>query len=326
MQELETVLNLLEGGFAQVRVLVVGDILLDRSLAGEVVAVSGTSPAPVLRNAQRTDRPGGAAVVAVNLAGLGCETFLAGLWGADGEQAVLERLLEVAKVDTTGVVSSSLPTPSQTHFIAGTQELLRLDIEARTAIPAEETARLEARATELVKKVHAVVLADGAKGALKGEMASTIIRAARAASIPVVVHAGSSEFGLYSGATAVCASPDILTQAAGVPIEEENRRVVAERMLIVEHELRFLVELLREKGIRVLGPGGEFLSSMPPREVYDTAGVDEAVVAAFAAALASGLVSDVAAELAGLAASVVLGKLGAAPVSSAEMIAAVRAS
>jgi D-beta-D-heptose 7-phosphate kinase/D-beta-D-heptose 1-phosphate adenosyltransferase len=309
MQELETVLNLLEGGFAQVRVLVVGDILLDRSLAGEVAGVSGTSPAPVLRSAQRIDRPGGAAAVAVNLAGLGCEAFLAGLWGEDGEQAVLARLLELAKVDTTGVVSSSLPTPSQTHFIAGTQELLRLDIEARTAIPA----------------VHAVVLADGGKGALKGEMAATIIRAARAASIPVVVQAGGSDFGLYSGATAVCASPDRLTQAAGVPVDEETRRVVAERMLIVEHELRFLVELLREKGIRVLGPGGEFLSSMAPREVYDTAGVDGAVVATFAAALASGLVSDVAAELAGLAASVVLGKLGAAPVSSAELIAAVRA-
>jgi len=324
MQELETVLNLLEGGFAQVRVLVVGDILLDRSLIGEVSGVSDTSSAPVLRNAQRTERPGGAAGVAMNLAGLGCETFLAGFWGNDGEQAALARLLDAAKVDTTGVVSSSLPTASRTRFIARTHELLRLDIDARGDFPAEETARLEARASELVKKVHAVVLADCAKGALTRELSSALIRAARAASIPVVAHVADSDFGVYSGATAVCAGSDQLTTAVAVPVEEESRRVLAERTLMIEHELRFFIELLREKGLRVLGPGGEFLAACPPREVYDVAGVEEAVVATFAASLASGLVSDVAAEFAAVAASIVLGKLGCAPISSAEMIESVR--
>ena len=100
LADLHSVLNLLERGFSQLRVLVVGD----------VERISPEAPVPVLRHAQRYERPGGAANVAMNLAGLGCQTFLAGFWGADGEQGELARLLEAARVNVDGVVSSSLPT------------------------------------------------------------------------------------------------------------------------------------------------------------------------------------------------------------------------
>jgi D-beta-D-heptose 7-phosphate kinase/D-beta-D-heptose 1-phosphate adenosyltransferase len=166
LPELHSILNLLEGGFSQLKVLVVGDIMLDRYIHGEVERISPEAPVPVIRHAQRYERAGGAANVAMNLSGLGCQTFLAGFWGSDSEQAELAAILERAKIDTVGVVSSTLPTISKTRIVGRMQQLLRLDIESRDPIPAIEAQRLQDRAAELVGKVHTVVLSDYAKGAL----------------------------------------------------------------------------------------------------------------------------------------------------------------
>src|SRR5580700_11853534 len=99
LPELHSILALLEGGFGQLRVLVVGDLMLDRYILGDVDRISPEAPVPVLRHVQRYERPGGAANVAMNLAGLGCQTLLAGFWGNDAEQKELATLLEPAGVD-----------------------------------------------------------------------------------------------------------------------------------------------------------------------------------------------------------------------------------
>src|SRR5579859_148134 len=117
LPELHSILNLLEGGFSKLKVLVVGDIMLDRYIHGEVERISPEAPVPVIRHATRYERAGGAANVAMNLAGLGCQAVLAGFWGDDSEQAELKSILERAGVDTVGVVSSSLPTISKTRIV-----------------------------------------------------------------------------------------------------------------------------------------------------------------------------------------------------------------
>lgn len=170
LPELHSILNLLEGGFSHLKVLVVGDLMLDRYIHGEVERISPEAPVPILRHAQRYERAGGAANVAMNLSGLGCQTFLAGFWGNDPEQADLAAILERAGIDTTGVVSGSLPTISKTRIVGRMQQLLRLDIESRDAPPAIESQRLTERATALITKVHAVILSDYAKGALSAPL------------------------------------------------------------------------------------------------------------------------------------------------------------
>src|SRR5580693_6438738 len=112
LPELHSILNLLEGGFGQLKVLVIGDIMLDRYIHGEVDRISPEAPVPVIRHAQRYERAGGAANVAMNLAGLGCQTFLSGFWGSDAEQGELAAILERSGIDTAGVVTSLLPTIS----------------------------------------------------------------------------------------------------------------------------------------------------------------------------------------------------------------------
>src|SRR5580704_16501382 len=126
LPEIHKVLGLLEGGLAELKVLVVGDLMLDRYILGDVDRISPEAPVPVLRHVQRYERPGGAANVAMNLAGLGCKAYLAGFWGPDGEQVELEKLVHAAGVDTLGVVTGSQPTISKTRIVGRNQQLLRL--------------------------------------------------------------------------------------------------------------------------------------------------------------------------------------------------------
>ena len=321
MQEIHAVLGLLEGGFGELKVLVVGDLMLDRYILGDVDRISPEAPVPVLRHAQRYERPGGAANVAMNLAGLGCQTLLAGFWGNDTEQRELAAALEAAKIDTTGVVSTSLPTISKTRILGRMQQLLRLDIESHEKPSAVDQQRLLERVEGLAAKVHVVVLSDYAKGALSVELCETVIRAARRAGVPVLVDPKSSDFSRYSGATAVCPNLNELAAATGVPVYEIEGLLAAGEAQRREHDLTYLTLTMSEKGIRVLSDGGGFHSPARAREVYDVSGAGDTVIATMAACLAAGLKINTAVEVANLAAGIVVGKVGTVPIARHELIA-----
>ena len=167
LPEIHKVLGLLEGGFAELKVLVVGDLMLDRYILGEVDRISPEAPVPVLRHAQRYERPGGAANVAMNLAGLGCQAFLAGFWGNDGEQRELAAFLDKAKIDTAGIVTTQLPTISKDAHCGTAAAAAALGYrKPRRSRAKRIDQRLIERTEVLATKVHAVVLSDYAKGAL----------------------------------------------------------------------------------------------------------------------------------------------------------------
>ena len=317
---LEAILNLLEGGFRQTRILVIGDLMLDRYIHGEVDRISPEAPVPVLRHAQRSERAGGAANVALNLAGLGCQAFLSGFWGSDPEQAALAAILERAGVDTLGVVSSSLPTVSKTRIVGRQQQLLRLDIESHEPHPAVEIDRLKERAVELVAKVHAVILSDYAKGALPDDLCSVVISAARHAGIPVLVDPKSSDFGKYSGATTICPNLAELSLATGIPSSRADDLLAAAQGLVATHDLEFLTVTRSEKGISLVSR--EAITQFPARarEVFDVSGAGDTVIATLAAALVGKLPLHTAAELANVAAGIVVGKNGTIPVAAHELV------
>ena len=327
LPELHSILNLLEGGFSQLKVLVIGDIMLDRYIHGDVDRISPEAPVPVLRHARRYERAGGAANVAMNLAGLGCRTFLGGFWGNDSEQTELAAILERAGIDTVGVVSTSLPTISKTRIVARTQQLIRLDIESRDAPPTAELQRLQDRATELVTKVHAVVLSDYAKGALSAALCEAVIRAARTAGIPVLADPKTPDFGKYSGATSVCPNLGELAAATGVAAQRTDELLAAAQALILEHDFKFLTVTMSEKGISVVRPATEgstgiYHSPARAREVFDVSGAGDTVIAVLTAGLAAGLQIETAVELANLAAGIVVGKAGTVPIAGHELVAA----
>ncbi len=321
LPDVRTVLGLLAGGFAQLRVLVVGDLMLDRYIVGEVDRISPEAPVPVLRHAHRYERPGGAANVAMNLAGLGCQAMLAGFWGEDAERRELEELLRGGGVDTVGVVSTALPTVSKTRIVGRTQQLLRLDIESPEQTSAEDAQRLLERAEAMVEKAHAVVLSDYAKGALTAELCERVIRRARQLGVPVLADPKTPDLSKYTGATVVCPNLQELAQATGVPVEELSALLAAGEAQRREHEIGLLVVTMSEKGIEVLSEAGSYHSPARAREVFDVSGAGDTVIATLAAGLAAGLGTETAVELANLAAGVVVGKVGTTPIAHHELTA-----
>ncbi len=320
LPDLHAILNLLEGGFHEVRVLVVGDIMLDRYISGEVDRISPEAPVPVLRHAQRYERAGGAANVAMNLAGLGCQAFLAGFWGADAEQGALSSILERSAIDTLGVVSTSMPTTSKTRIVGRNQQLLRLDIESRERPSAEDAVRLQDRVTGLVSKVNAVILSDYAKGALSEDLCQNVIRLARVQSIPVFADPKTPDFSKYSGALTICPNLQELALSTRIPVHQTADLLAAGQALAADHALDFLTVTMSEKGIAILRPGSIVRSPARAREVFDVSGAGDTVIATLAAGIAGGLPVDTAVELANLAAGIVVGKTGTVPISAHELI------
>ncbi len=321
LPDLPNILHLLRGGFHNVRILVVGDLMLDRYIHGDVDRVSPEAPVPVLRHVQRYDRAGGAANVAMNLAGLGCPAFLAGFWGDDTERRDLAHILDTAGIDTLGVVPSNLPTISKTRIVGRNQQLLRLDIESRDPPPAIEAQRLQDRVLELLPKVHAVILSDYNKGALTPELTQAVIQAARAQGIPVLADPKTPDFSKYAGATT--ASPNLheLSLATGIPTEDTVALLAAGQRLAVQQNIQFLTVTMSEHGISIVHPHRITHFRARAREVFDVSGAGDTVIATLAAFLAAGTAVPTAVELANLAAGIVVGKVGTVPVSAPELAA-----
>ncbi len=326
LPETDAVLGLLEGGFGRLSVLVVGDLMLDRYILGEVDRISPEAPVPVLRRAQHYERAGGAANVAMNLAGLGCKVVLAGFWGEDKDKDELAALLAAAGIDTSSVVTTTQPTTSKTRIVGRQQQLLRLDVESREEPSAKEQRRLQESAQRMVSQVQAVVLSDYAKGALSAEICAGLIAAANAAGIPVLADPKSRDFGKYAGATMVCPNLHELSAATGVGMDLPAALLEAGEAQREQFGLKYLAVTMSERGIRVLWEGGEFHSPARAREVYDVSGAGDTVIATLAAALCGGLQIQTAVELANLAAGIVVGKMGTVPIAQHELIAALTPS
>ena len=321
LPELARVLELLEHGFASLRVLVVGDLMLDRYVEGEVERISPEAPVPVLRQAREYSRPGGAANVAMNLAGLGLQTTLCGRLGRDAAGEELRGLMERSGVQAGSVLEGAASTITKTRVVSRTQQLLRLDVEGREAPAPDEDAALAEHAARVVSGMHAVVLSDYAKGTLSPAVCHSVIEAARRERIPVLVDPKTRDFSRYRGSTTICPNLAELSVATGVAAHQTEALLEAAHTLLQQIDVAFLTVTMSERGIRVLQQGKpDFVSPAKAREVYDVSGAGDTVIATLAASLAAGLGLPTAVELANLAAGIVVGKLGTVPVSAGEMV------
>ncbi len=321
MKDLPRILALIEGGFASLRILVIGDVMLDRYIWGEVDRISPEAPVPVLRSVHTTHVPGGAANVSMNLVGLGVHALQAGYWGDDLERRELEELLAKAGVETGGMVLSSQPTISKTRVVARQQQLLRIDIETSTPRSSGEHDSLRTRAVEMVAQVDAVILSDYAKGALSEDLCRAVISSGRARGIPVLVDPKDKNFSKYAGATTICPNLSELSLATGVPSANMPELIAAGERLVGDVGVEFLTVTMSEKGILLLFPDRTYHSAARAREVFDVSGAGDTVIATIAAGLASSLTPEAAVNLANTAAGIVVGKTGTAPISKNELVA-----
>lgn len=324
VRNLHGVLELLESGFQRHRVLVVGDLMLDKYVWGDVNRISPEAPVPVLRSVRRTQVAGGAGNVAANLAGLGIQVSVIGFIGADEDAKILRKTLADSAIATDSLCIWQRPTISKTRIMAGRQQLMRLDVETPEQPSAAETDALLQRIASHIDQAGSIVLSDYAKGCLPERVCQFVIGEARARNIPVLVDPKGNDFSKYRRATTICPNLHELSTCTGVSLQEQTALMSAGRGMIAPLALDYLTVTMSEHGIRVLYANREkdLQAAAQAREVYDVSGAGDTVIATLAASAAAKLDMESALQLANLAAGIVVSRVGTVPIQRADLMAA----
>jgi len=320
IQDLHRVMQLIEGEWGNTRVLVVGDVMLDRYIWGDVERVSPEAPVPIVRAIHRSEQPGGAANVAMNLTGLGAKATLFGFCGQDADRASLEDCLRRAGVDAELTPVENHPTTTKLRIVGGKQQMLRLDTETTDGFPAAAYEDLISKVEAAIPSADALVLSDYAKGVLTEDVCQRLIQKARAKGIPVLVDPKQRSFARYRHATTICPNLHELSVATNMASRELEAILRAGQAMASEFDLEYLTVTLSEKGIAVLKPAEKTISPAVARQVFDVSGAGDTVIATLALALASGLEIEAAVPLANVAAGIVVSKVGTVPVMRDELL------
>lgn len=320
-------------GLSGARVLVVGDIMLDRFVYGAVDRVSPEAPIPVLSTARETAMLGGAGNVLRNLAALGARPLGIATVGDDAAGREIEALaracLEPVRGEIELIRTAARRTTIKDRFIASGQQLLRVDRDPEGALDAATEAKVTAAAVATVEKVSAVILSDYGKGLLSDAVIAAVIQAALRRGCPVVVDPKGRDYGRYRGATWVTPNRRELQEASGLSTDDDDSVAAAARKVVAESGVAGVLATRSEQGMTLVsGSSGEELRHLKAeaREVFDVSGAGDTVAATFGAALGGGLGAATAAQLANIAAAIVVGKLGTAVVRPGEILHALHAS
>ena len=316
-------------GLGRPKVLVVGDVILDRYVWGEAERVSQEAPVILLREAKREVRLGGAANVAHMLAGLGAHPVVAGVVGDDADGRSCRGELEAAGVGTGGLIADpGRPTTVKERFLGRAHhrhphQMLRVDREVRDALSSRVEDALLARVEQLLPEVSAVLLSDYGKGVLTDRVAAGVIAAAKAAGLPVLADPpGTGDCSRFAGATAVTPNRTETGRAIGAPIETVADAEAAGRELCERHGLAHAFVTIDSDGI-VLAKADGTAACFPTRRrgVCDITGAGDVVLAVMGLAAAEGLSPEDQARLANVAGGIEVEKVGCAPVTRDEIVA-----
>lgn len=308
------------------RVLIIGDLLLDCYIHGSVDRISPEAPVPVLLRAKHSTVPGGAANVAMNAAALGCAVSLVGLVGQDASAQELRRV--IARQDTISldhlVDDADWVTITKTRVLSGRQQIVRIDDEPSIVVPPAIQEKLIASALKALEAADVVVCSDYAKGVLSDEVLQAVVQAANLRRIPVVVDPKRKDLSAYKGAQLITPNRKELSSATGLPVGSDTEIHLA--ALAAQKQFGGDVLVTRsEEGMTLLERSGRMTHAhVPKSEVFDVSGAGDTVVATIAAMISAKADLQTAMVIATNAASIVVGKLGTATVSRAELSAALK--
>lgn len=319
-------LSRLTRGFAETRVLVVGDLIADEFLTGQVGRISREAPVLILYHQQTDVVPGGAANAAANMASLGCQVQVIGLFGDDPSGAALAKSLNDRGIDTSGVVvDPSRPTTTKTRISASsqqsvTQQIVRVDRESREPITPEIEARVFASLEEKIPLVDGVLISEYGNGLLTPGVIARILEVAKAHGKLVTVDA-QCDLRTFPGVAAVTPNQPEAETNVGFAITDEASLREAGRILLAETGAQNVLITRGAHGIALFEASGR-LSQVPAfnrTEVFDVTGAGDTVVGTLTLALAGGASPLEATLLANLAASVVVRRFGTATTTVAEL-------
>ena len=309
--------------FARARVLVCGDVMLDRYWQGPTTRISPEAPVPVVRIREDGTRPGGAANVALNIAAVGGSVRLLGVVGRDEAAEKLRSALGRGGVDPVFIAADGRPTITKLRVLSRHQQLIRLDFEeSLAAADAFDRAHFLEQFRAALADAQVAILSDYGKGTLAD--AAAMVQSARSAGRPVLIDPKGSDWTPYRGATLITPNLGELEAVVG-SCADETAIVAKGTRLRDELDLQALLVTRSEQGMTLLERGQPPLHlPAQAREVFDVTGAGDTVIAVFGAALAAGQTLAHAAHIANIAAGIVVGKLGTATVSTEELARAVR--
>ena len=298
------------------RVLVVGDVMLDRYWYGAVDRISPEAPVPVVRVTREEERGGGAANVAGNIAALGAQAALLAVVGDDEASQHLEALLAKTGIQTHFGRDAELKTTVKLRVIGRQQQLLRLDFEStpKSRVLADQTARF----ATLLDAQDAIIFSDYGKGSLA--QVGDMIALARKAGKPILIDPKGSDYTRYQNATVITPNRSEMQEVVGAWSSEEELRSKAHTLRERLH-LDAVLVTRSEEGMTLFDAQGELHVSAQAREVFDVTGAGDTVIATMAALVGAGFTLREALPWANRAGGIVVGKFGTATVSYQELFA-----
>ncbi|NPA58500.1 MAG: D-glycero-beta-D-manno-heptose-7-phosphate kinase [Aquificae bacterium] len=304
-------------GFKDRKILVIGDLILDRYLWGDVERISPEAPVPVVEVREETVNPGGASNVGWNIASLGAETYIAGVIGEDHNGELLENLLREKNIIPLTVKDQNRPTTEKTRIIAVSQQLLRIDRESKNRLSPEVSKRLVEMVKPVVDRVDAIVVSDYGKGVITAEVMDFL----KGSGKPVFVDPKPSNFGLYKGITIMTPNRKEAYQCVKADREEAVEEVG--RRIMEELGIDTLLITLGKEGMALFE--GDRVVRIPARakKVFDVTGAGDTVVAVLTLARLSGANWLEAASLSNYAAGYVVGEIGTASLTPDRLVALV---
>ncbi len=301
--------------FDTCRILVVGDVMLDRYWHGDTSRISPEAPVPVVKIDNIEDSPGGAANVALNIAALGAACNLTGIVGNDAAGQSLQQALTAAGIACDFQQSDEHPTITKLRVLSHHQQLIRLDFEK--AFSQRDSENLKSKIESLLKEVDLVIFSDYKKGSLQD--ISAFIDLVKATGIPILIDPKGEDFSKYKGATLLTPNLHEFEAIAG-SCESEEDLVNKARQLIRELELEALLVTRGEHGMSLIQPdGNELHFPARSRDVFDVTGAGDTVISVLAAAMGAGKPLPEAVALANIAAGIAVSKVGTVAVSGPEL-------
>jgi len=318
-------LSRLVSAFAGKKILVVGDLMLDRFIWGDVRRISPEAPVPVVRVTRESVHPGGAGNVVANLAALGARPVVAGWVGRDEAGRRISSLLTSLGADASGLLSTTeVKSIEKTRIIAHSQQVVRLDRESP-----RPSHRLTRRLLDVVGRklrgADAVLVSDYGKGTISPEVLDLLAERREASGIAYLIDPKMPNFDAYRGASLVKPNEIEASAAAGFEIEDPKTLGAAGKSLLEKWQSDAVMISRGENGLSLFQRGAA-AKNFPAvaREVFDVTGAGDTVMAVASLALAAGGTFAEAAHLANLAAAIVVGKVGTATLERAELLSAVR--
>ncbi len=318
--EKENILEILET-IRNRKILVVGDVMLDAYVWGAVDRISPEAPIQVVNVRSESTLMGGAANVASNLVGLGAVVRLVSCVGPDDNGRILREKLRDAGVRIQGLITDSgRPTSTKTRVLSKNQQLLRIDREEKKMLSEKAQGRILQYLKKQIPACDGIILSDYGKGVLTPRVLAETIRAARSAGKIVMADPKGRDFSRYRGVTCLTPNRKEAEEASGRPLKERREILSVSQQIRKDLKSRACLITLGEDGMALFDGGRFMILPTVAREVYDVTGAGDTVIAVFTLVASAGYDLATAAVCANLAAGIVVGKVGAAGITSEELL------